>query len=153
MTLTVAVQMDPIEGINPVGDSTFALMLEGQARGHSLLYYTPDTLALRDNRLFARIAPVTVMDARRNCLYVSDSHDFHAAGPGVWRFDLETGAGQPLCNLVMTGLLSSGVEGKDRVRYEGKTWISHRRSPPRCPRLPAPTSSPLPTGQPARRPL
>jgi sugar lactone lactonase YvrE len=40
-----------------------------------------------------KIPNVPVVDARRGCLYVSDSHDFHQAGPGVWRFDLETGAG------------------------------------------------------------
>ena len=40
MTLKVAVQMDPIAAINPAGDSTFALMLEAQARGHALDYYT-----------------------------------------------------------------------------------------------------------------
>ena len=36
--LNVAVQMDPIASINPVGDSTFAMMLEAQARGHRLDY-------------------------------------------------------------------------------------------------------------------
>src|SRR5690606_10477281 len=41
MSLRVAVQMDPIASINPLGDSTFALMLEAQERGHSLVYYTP----------------------------------------------------------------------------------------------------------------
>ena len=44
--LKVAVQMDHVATINPLGDSTFALMLEAQARGHELLHYTPDTLAL-----------------------------------------------------------------------------------------------------------
>ncbi|MBN8957971.1 MAG: glutathione synthase, partial [Rhizobiales bacterium] len=47
MKLNVAVQMDPIERINVRGDSTFALLLEAQARGHRLSYYTPDRLALR----------------------------------------------------------------------------------------------------------
>ena len=46
MALKVAVQMDPIERINIRGDSTFALLLEAQRRGHSLAYYTPDRLAL-----------------------------------------------------------------------------------------------------------
>ena len=41
MRLNVAVQMDPIERINIRGDSTFALLLEAQARGHALAYYTP----------------------------------------------------------------------------------------------------------------
>ena len=45
MALNVAVQMDPIERINIRGDSTFALLLEAQARGHPLSYYTPDRLA------------------------------------------------------------------------------------------------------------
>ena len=45
MTLKIAVQMDPIETINPRGDSTFALMLEAQARGHRVEYYVPGTLA------------------------------------------------------------------------------------------------------------
>ena len=45
MGLNVAVQMDPIERINIRGDSTFALLLEAQARGHTLSYYTPDRLA------------------------------------------------------------------------------------------------------------
>ena len=48
MRLNVAVQMDPIERINIRGDSTFALLLEAQRRGHPLSYYTPDRLALAD---------------------------------------------------------------------------------------------------------
>ncbi len=62
MPLRVAVQMDPIASINPAGDSSFALMLEAQARGHELGYYTPDTLALRDSRVSARVAPIAVFD-------------------------------------------------------------------------------------------
>jgi glutathione synthase len=62
MSLKVAVQMDPIESINPRGDSTFALMLEAQARKHVVHYYTPQSLALRDNRLFADVAPIEVFD-------------------------------------------------------------------------------------------
>ncbi len=62
MALSVAVQMDPIERINIRGDTTFALMLEAQARGHALAYYTPDRMALRDGRLFAAVRPVKVRD-------------------------------------------------------------------------------------------
>ncbi|HRK23915.1 MAG TPA: glutathione synthase [Beijerinckiaceae bacterium] len=61
-TLLVAVQMDPIDRINIKGDSTFALMLEAQARGHRLVYYTTDTLTMRDAQVFASVAPVTVRD-------------------------------------------------------------------------------------------
>ena len=46
MSLNVAVQMDPIEKINIKGDSTFAMMLEAQRRGHTLFYYQTKTLAL-----------------------------------------------------------------------------------------------------------
>ena len=60
--LSVAVQMDPIEKINITGDSTFALMLEAQARGYELFYYTPDTLALRDGVVSAFVAKVDLRD-------------------------------------------------------------------------------------------
>src|SRR3954467_15481968 len=62
MALNVAVQMDPIERINVRGDSTFAMLLEAQARGHTLSYYTPDRLALVGNRVFAAIQPLKVRD-------------------------------------------------------------------------------------------
>ncbi len=48
--LKVAVQMDPLESINIDGDSTFALMLEAQARGHELWHYEVRHLALREGR-------------------------------------------------------------------------------------------------------
>jgi len=62
MSLNVAVQMDPIERINIRGDSTFALLLEAQARGHTLTYYTPDKLAQVQNRVFATVRPLSVRD-------------------------------------------------------------------------------------------
>lgn len=62
MALTVAVQMDPIQAIRIAGDTTFALLLEAQARGHSLLYYTPDRLSLRDGRVTATVQALTVQD-------------------------------------------------------------------------------------------
>jgi len=62
MTLRVAVQMDPIERINIKGDSTFALMLEAQARGFDLAVYTPDTLSQREGRLTASVRPVRLQD-------------------------------------------------------------------------------------------
>ena len=62
MTLKVAVQMDPIERINIRGDSTFALLLEAQKRGHSIAYYTPDRLALRGAKVMAAVRPLKVRD-------------------------------------------------------------------------------------------
>src|SRR5215469_5805749 len=60
MSLTVAIQMDPIEKIDIGGDSTFALALEGQARGHSLLYYGPRDLTFRDGVVTARTRRIAV---------------------------------------------------------------------------------------------
>jgi glutathione synthase len=53
MSLAVAIQMDPIEGINIDADSTFALALEAQARGHALFHYLPQQLAFVHARLYA----------------------------------------------------------------------------------------------------
>ena len=61
MSLRIAVQMDPLESINIAGDSTFALMLSAQARGHELLHYDVGSLTLgEDDRLYARARPVVV---------------------------------------------------------------------------------------------
>ena len=60
MPLHVAIQMDPIDRIDISGDSTFALALEGQRRGHSLLYYLPRDLTLRNGRVTARARPLAV---------------------------------------------------------------------------------------------
>ena len=57
----IAVQMDPIERINIRGDSTFALLLEAQKRGHGLSYYTPDKLSLLSEQL---VAPVSILSVR-----------------------------------------------------------------------------------------
>ncbi|HEX8300258.1 glutathione synthase [Sphingomonas sp.] len=58
--LTVAVQMDPLESINIAGDSSFALMLSAQARGHRLFHYAAEELNYRDGRVWAKAHPVTV---------------------------------------------------------------------------------------------
>jgi glutathione synthase len=60
MSLRVAVQMDPLESIGIEGDSTFAIMLGAQARGHRLYHYAPEALSWRDGRLWAQAHPVTV---------------------------------------------------------------------------------------------
>ncbi|WP_426009912.1 glutathione synthase [Caulobacter sp. DWR2-3-1b2] len=54
MSLRVAVQMDPVQGINIENDTTFLMMWEAQARGHGLWVYTPDKLSMEDGRVFAR---------------------------------------------------------------------------------------------------
>ena len=64
MPLTVAIQMDPIERIEISADSTFALALEGQARGHALLYYGPRDLTFRDGAVTARCRPLSVRNSK-----------------------------------------------------------------------------------------
>ena len=62
MTLRIAVQMDHISTVQIAGDSTFALMLEAQARGHKLYHYEVNQLSMRDGRVFSQCQPVTVQD-------------------------------------------------------------------------------------------
>ncbi|MBR1326664.1 MULTISPECIES: glutathione synthase [Bradyrhizobium] len=62
MKLNVAVQMDPIARINIKGDSTFALLLEAQKRGHGLSYYTPDKLSMVGEDIVAPVQLLTVRD-------------------------------------------------------------------------------------------
>ncbi|WP_458758935.1 glutathione synthase [Afipia sp. TerB] len=66
MTLKVAVQMDPIARINIRGDSTFALLLEAQKRGHALSYYTPETLSLSGKDVVAQVQKLSVRDEEGN---------------------------------------------------------------------------------------
>ena len=62
MPLRVACQMDPIDRIDIRGDSTFAILLEAQRRGHELFYYTPQSLSLHGDRLLARGQSLKVED-------------------------------------------------------------------------------------------
>jgi glutathione synthase len=73
-TLNVAVQMDPIERINLRGDSTFALLLEAQNRGHALAYYTPDRLALRGGAVSAMVQPLKVRDLPGDHFTLGEPH-------------------------------------------------------------------------------
>ena len=54
MTLKVAIQMDPVEGVNIETDTTFLMMMEAQTRGHGLWHFTPEKLSLEDGRVLAR---------------------------------------------------------------------------------------------------
>ena len=73
MKLNVAVQMDPIVRINSRGDSTFALLLEAQKRGHALSYYTPEKLSLKGEQLVAVIQPLTVRDQEGDHFTLGDA--------------------------------------------------------------------------------
>jgi glutathione synthase len=73
MKLKVAVQMDPIARINVRGDSTFALLLEAQKRGHALSYYTPDKLSQRGNEVVASLQSLSVRDEVGNHFTLGDA--------------------------------------------------------------------------------
>jgi glutathione synthase len=72
MSLRVAVQMDPLEGINIEGDSTFAIMLGAQRRGHALWYYRAEDLSYTEGRLWAMAQPVTVQPVKGNHFTLGD---------------------------------------------------------------------------------
>ncbi len=64
MALKVAVQMDHISTVNIAGDTTFALSLEAQERGHELYHYTPDRLSMRDGVVSACLEKMEVRDIK-----------------------------------------------------------------------------------------
>src|SRR5436305_9982107 len=80
MGLAVAIQMDPIDTINIDADSTFALALEGQARGHALFHYLPQALTLRGGRLFARGRKLEVFRRHGNHHRFGDFEELDLAG-------------------------------------------------------------------------
>jgi glutathione synthase len=83
MGLAVAIQMDPIETINIDADSTFALALEAQARGHALIHYLPDALTLRDGRLYARGRPLQVFRRQGEHYRFGDYEELDLGGVDV----------------------------------------------------------------------
>jgi glutathione synthase len=66
MGLFVAVQMDPIEHVNIDGDSTFVMGLAAQERGHKLFFYHTSRLTLREGKVTARGAAMTLRRERGN---------------------------------------------------------------------------------------
>ncbi len=51
--MKIAIQMDPVEGVNVNADTTFDLALEAHGRGHEIWIYQPSSLALKDGRVSA----------------------------------------------------------------------------------------------------
>ena len=64
MSLAVAIQMDPMDGIDIDADSTFVLALEGQRRGHRLYHYLPADLSFNMGRITAKARPLEVRRVR-----------------------------------------------------------------------------------------
>ena len=66
MPLKVAVQMDHVSTVSISGDTSFALSLEAQRRGHELFHYTPDRLSMLGGKVFARIEEMKLRDEKGN---------------------------------------------------------------------------------------
>ncbi|MEQ8507921.1 MAG: glutathione synthase [Rhodospirillaceae bacterium] len=66
MTLAVAIQMDPMDGIDINGDSTFVMALEAQKRGFGLFHYLPNRLSFRDGRVIAKANALEVRREKGN---------------------------------------------------------------------------------------
>ena len=86
--LRVAVQMDSFEHVRIAGDSTFALMLEAEARGHALWHYEVRHLSLGEGRRDSQAAPVERLTARARKLHVRDDSDHPASFGAEERLDL-----------------------------------------------------------------
>jgi glutathione synthase len=76
MSLSVAVLMDPIRAIKIAKDSTFAMLLEAQRRGHALFYMEEGDLELRGNEAWARLRTLSVKD---------DPSGWYTLGEPTWR--------------------------------------------------------------------
>ena len=75
MSVTIGVVMDPIAGIKPWKDSTFAMLLEAQRRTWSILYMEPGDLYVRDGRTRAIVRPLTVTDRREDFFRLGEPRD------------------------------------------------------------------------------
>lgn len=72
--MKIAIQMDHISTIHINGDTTFALALEAQKRGHQLFHYTPDQLSMRNGEVTARVEDLTVRDEEGNHFSLRQAH-------------------------------------------------------------------------------
>ena len=75
MTLAVAIQMDPMDGIDIEGDSTFVLALEAQKRGFALFHYLPNHLSFRDGRVIAKANPMAVRREQGNHFTLGETQE------------------------------------------------------------------------------
>jgi glutathione synthase len=73
MSLQIAIQMDPMESVDIAGDSTFALALEGQARGHTLFHYLPSDISMQQGRIIARARLLNVRHEVGNHFTLGDA--------------------------------------------------------------------------------
>ena len=76
MSRSIAILMDPIAAIKVAKDTSFAMLLEAERRGHRLFYMEQGDLALRDGVAWAKLAPLSVLD---------DPIDWYRLDEGSWR--------------------------------------------------------------------
>ena len=83
MSLTVAIQMDPIDSIDIAADSTFAMALEAQGRGYRLYHYLPRDLTFRHGRVLARARPLEVRPVKGDHFTLGPAESLDLAGVDV----------------------------------------------------------------------
>ena len=83
MTLSVAIQMDPIDRIDIDADSTFVLALEAERRGHRLFHYLPRDLVFSGGKVTARARPLNVRREKGNHFTLGESRIVDLAGVDV----------------------------------------------------------------------
>ncbi len=66
MSISIGIVMDPIESIVVYKDSTFAMMLEAQARKWDIWYLELSDLYLKDHRAHGRMQQITVKDDKES---------------------------------------------------------------------------------------
>ena len=76
---TTGVVMDPISGIQTYKDSTFAMLLEAQRRGHRILYMEPADLTIRDGVALGRMRSLSVRDDRQDWFTLGESENTELA--------------------------------------------------------------------------
>jgi glutathione synthase len=81
--MKVAFQMDPIGSVNIDADSTFRLAEEAQARGHDLIFYTPDHLSYREGRIMARAHSLSVQRVQGDHAHLGPVFDLDLADVDV----------------------------------------------------------------------
>ena len=72
MSLNIAFQMDHIKTLSISGDTTFALCLTAQERGHKIFHYTPDQLTYNNGKVTSLVEPLKVMDDIENHFNLGD---------------------------------------------------------------------------------
>ena len=74
-SLKTGVVMDPISGITPYKDSTFAMLLEAQRRGHEIWYMEPSDLTIRDGVALGHMKRLSVRDSNDDWFTLAESEN------------------------------------------------------------------------------